>query len=154
MFKKLCIFILCICTITGCSKEQPSLVVKEGDKEIICTDIVSTLNSVTFPAVVRSSGSKPVETEYKGIELTELFNSIDITISNYEKVVFNAYDGYRIILTTEEISEPSNVYLVFERDGEILKSKKEGGTGPFQIVIRRDPFSQRWIKHVFEIILE
>jgi len=69
-------------------------------------------------------------------------------------VTFNASDGYRIILSAEEIAEPSNVYLTFERDGEILKSKKEGGNGPFQLVIRRDPFSQRWIKHVNEIILQ
>lgn len=154
MLKKYFILILCICILTGCAKEKPSLVVKEGDKEIICTDIISTIDAVTFPAVVRSSGSKPFETEYKGIELTKLFNSIDVELSNYEKVAFNAYDGYRIILTAEEIKEPSNVYLVFERNGETLKSKKDGGQGPFQIVIRRDPFSQRWIKHVFEIILE
>ena len=50
--------------------------------------------------------------------------------------------------------KPRNVYLTFERDGEYLKSKKQGGNGPFQLVIRKDSFSQRWIKHVDEIILE
>ena len=44
--------------------------------------------------------------------------------------------------------------FAFERDGEIMKSKKEGGNGPFQLVIRRDPFSQRWIKHVDKIIFQ
>jgi hypothetical protein len=110
-------------------------------------------DSISFPAVVRSSGQKPIEAEYKGVELSRLFTSLDVDISNIEKIIFNASDGYRIILSTEEINDPQNVYLTFERDGEYLKSKKQGGNGPFQLVIRRDPFSQRWIKHVNEIIL-
>ncbi len=155
MLKKLLIFIILI-FITGCSEEQPSLTINiDGENEAIDTEIIYNHNeAITFPAVVRSSGSKPVETEYKGIELINFFETLDINISNYSKITFNASDGYRIILSVEEILEPSNVYLTFERDGEMLKSKKQGGNGPFQLIIRRDPFSQRWIKHVDEIILQ
>jgi hypothetical protein len=39
-------------------------------------------------------------------------------------------------------------------DGEKLKSKKNNGSGPFRIVIRKDPFSQRWIKHLEEVLVE
>lgn len=156
MLKKFFIFIILIFTLTGCSEEQPSITVNiDGKSEIIDAETIYThKEAVTFPAVVRSSGSKPVETEYKGVELTELFKTLSLDISNYDKITFNASDGYRIILSVEEILEPSNVYLTFERDGKILKSKKLGGNGPFQLIIRRDPFSQRWIKHVDEIILQ
>jgi hypothetical protein len=156
MQKKFIILIILIIVLSGCSKEKPSLNLNiDGKVESIDTEIIyNHKEALVFPAVVRSSGSKPVETEYKGIELTKLFDSLDLDITNYSKVTFNASDGYRIILSIEEIKEPSNVYLTFERDGEILKSKKQGGKGPFQLVIRRDPFSQRWIKHVNEIILE
>lgn len=156
MQKKFIILIILIIVLSGCSKEKPSLNLNiDGKVESINTEIIyNHKEALVFPAVVRSSGSKPVETEYKGIELTKLFDSLNIDITNYSKVTFNASDGYRIILSMEEIKEPSNVYLTFERDGEILKSKKQGGKGPFQLVIRRDPFSQRWIKHVNEIILE
>lgn len=156
MQKKFIILIILIIVLSGCSKEKPSLNLNiDGKVESINTEIIyNHKEALVFPAVVRSSGSKPVETEYKGIELTKLFDSLNIDITNYSKVTFNASDGYRIILSMEEIKEPSNVYLTFERDGEILKSKKQGGNGPFQLVIRRDPFSQRWIKHVNEIILQ
>ena len=156
MLKKIFIFIILIFIFTGCSDEPPSLTVNiDGKNEAVDTEIIYTHEeAVVFPAVVRSSGSKPVETDYKGIELIKLFETLNIDISNYSKITFNASDGYRIILSVEEISEPSNVYLTFERDGEELKSKKQGGNGPFQLIIRRDPFSQRWIKHVDEIILE
>lgn len=156
MLKKLFIFIILLFILTGCSEEEPSLTINiDGNNETINTEIIYTHEeALVFPAVVRSSGSKPVETEYKGIELKELLKSLDLDITNYSKATFNASDGYRIILRLEEILEPSNVYLTFERDGEELKSKKQGGNGPFQLIIRRDPFSQRWIKHVDEIILE
>lgn len=116
--------------------------------------IYSFEDSVTFPAVIRSSGEKPVETEYKGIELVKLFSALGIDISDAEKITFNASDGYRVILKIDEINEPNNVYLTYERDGQLMKSKKRGGDGPIRLVIRRDPFSERWIKHVEEIIIE
>lgn len=154
--KKFFVIIILLIILVGCSKEQPQITIHiNGKEEVIYAQTIYTHGeAITFPAVVRSSGSKPVETEYKGIELAKLFTTLDIDLSGYTKITFNASDGYRIILTIEEIKEPSNVYLTFERDGEILKSKKQGGNGPFQLIIRRDPFSQRWIKHVDEIILQ
>lgn len=156
MLKKFFILIALIFVLTGCSEEEASLAVNiDGKNEAVDTEIIFThKEALVFPAVVRSSGAKPVETEYKGIELSKLFETLGIDISNYSRITFNASDGYRIILNVEEVKEPSNVYLTFERDKELLKSKKQGGNGPFQLIIRRDPFSQRWIKHVDEIILE
>lgn len=137
-------------------KEDVSINIVQGEnQQIVNSDFIyNHPDSISFPAVVRSSGKKPVETEYKGIEMSKLFSSLNIDISNTQKITFNAIDGYKITLSIDEINEPSNVYLTFERDGKPLKSKKQGGNGPFQLVIRRDPFSQRWIKHVYEIILE
>lgn len=137
-------------------KEDTSITIVNWENQIIVENdfIYNHSDAIVFPAVVRSSGQKPVETEYKGIEISKLFNSLDIDMSSINKVTFNATDGYRIILSIEELKEPSNIYLAFERDGEYLKSKKHSGNGPFQLIIRRDPFSQRWIKHVDKIILE
>lgn len=150
------IIIFVLFTLTACSNEKASLTVKIDDKEQIIESetLYNNSEAITFPAVVRSSGEKPVETEYKGIELIKLLSSLNIDISNMDKITINAADGYRVILNIEELEEPSNVYLTFERDGELLKSKKQGGNGPFQLVIRRDPFSQRWVKHVNEIVIQ
>ena len=137
-------------------KEEASIniLINEEDMIIKSKYIYNHPEAVVFPAVVRSSGKKPEETEYKGIEINLLFSSLGIDIAKMKNITFNATDGYRIILPLEEIMMPRNVYLTFERDGEYLKSKKQGGNGPFQLVIRKDSFSQRWIKHVDEIILE
>lgn len=151
------IFIICILLLfTACSEEKASLtIIVNNEQKIINIDsIYSSNDAVTFPAVVRSSGQKPVETEYKGIELIKVLSANEINVAEDKRVILNAEDGYRIILSSEEIKEPNNVYLTFERDKEALKSKKQGGNGPFQLVIRKDPFSQRWIKHINEIIIE
>ncbi len=150
------VIILILFLLTGCLKEKASLIIKMDNEIInINTDsIYSSEEAIIFPAVVRSSGEKPVETEYRGIELVNILIANNIEFDKFEKATFNASDGYRIILSMDEIKDKSNVYLTFEREGEILKSKKQGGNGPFQLIIRRDPFSQRWIKHVNEIILE
>lgn len=136
--------------------EEVTLRIIKGEDEIVLEGeyIYSFENSTSFPAVIRSSGEKPVETEYKGIELTKLFAALNVDIKDVERITFNASDGYRVILNIDEIKEPSNVYLVYERDGQPMKSKKRGGDGPLRLIIRRDPFSERWIKHVEEIIIE
>lgn len=157
--KFITIIVIIIMLITACSDEEDTNVFVEiiiGNKcHSVSRDyLYSHEDSISFPAVVRSSGNKPVETEYKGIELSKLLALLDIDTSNKQKITFNATDGYKIVLNIEEIFEPNNVYLTFERDGEYSKSKKQGGNGPFQIVIRHDPFSQRWCKHVNEIIIE
>lgn len=137
-------------------ENDPSIILREGEeKQTVEGDFIyNHPESISFPAVVRSSGNRPVETEYKGVELSKLLSSLDMDSLDMENITLNAEDGYRVILASEEINETKNIYLVFERDGERLKTKRQEGNGPFQLIIRRDPFSQRWIKHVNEIIIE
>lgn len=133
---------------------ENGVTIKDQFITIDAEKIFTNPNAETFPAVVRSSGEKPVQTEYTGIELKKMLAEFEIALKKDNRITFNASDGYRIILAGEEINEAKNVYLVYKRDGELLKSKNKGGKGPYQIVIRKDTFSQRWIKHVDEIIIE
>lgn len=136
--------------------EDVTLRIVKGEEEVVLEGeyIYSFEDSISFPTVIRSSGNKPVETEYKGIEIAKLLSALNIDVSDADRMTFNASDGYRVILRVDEINEPKNVYLTYERDGQPMKSKKRGGDGPIRLVIRRDPFSERWIKHVEEIVIE
>ena len=107
-----------------------------------------------FSCVVRSSGKKPVEAEYRGVELSKLLKSLEIEIEKIESISFYASDHYKVILSGEELRQPFHAFLTFERDGQLLQSQKKGGNGPYQLITRNDPFSQRWLKHVIEIIIE
>lgn len=150
------IVILVLILVIFFNQNDPNIIITQGEnsQEIKAEYIYSYEDSLTFPSVIRSSGEKPVSVEFKGIELAEFLKSQNIDLTNSKMITFNASDGYRIAVKTEEVLEHKNVYLVYEMDGEKLKPKKNGGTGPFRIVIRRDPFSQRWIKHLEEILVE
>jgi hypothetical protein len=70
------------------------------------------------------------------------------------RAVIKGVDGYAVALTSNEVLQDDNVYLVFEKDGKQMKGKKRGGSGPYQVIIRQDQFSQRWCKFVTEIVME
>jgi spermidine/putrescine-binding protein len=54
----------------------------------------------------------------------------------------------------EEAQNVRNVYIAYQINGEDLKSKAQGGNGPYQLVILSDPFSQRWCKYVNGVEIE
>lgn len=59
-----------------------------------------------------------------------------------QEITVRAVDGYTVPLNSEEILDEDNVYLAYKIDGETM---------PYQIIIRKDQFSQRWCKDVVEI---
>lgn len=149
------IILVLVLTLTFQSDEQQLKITLDEDYKIVESEkIYSYEEPEVFSSVIRSSGEKPVSVEFKGIALAEFLKGQKVDLLKSEKITFNASDGYRIAIKTEEVLEPRNVYIVYEMNGEKLKSKKEKGTGPYRIVIRKDPFSQRWIKHLEEIIVQ
>lgn len=157
--KKILIIVIMTFVLTltiAFQSDQPNLKITQGENyQIVASEwIYSYDDSEVFSSVIRSSGEKPMSVEFKGIELAEFLKDQNIDFRSSEKITFNASDGYRIAIKTEEILDPRNVYIVYEMNGEKLKSKRENGTGPYRIVIRKDPFSQRWIKHLEEIIVQ
>ncbi len=69
-------------------------------------------------------------------------------------MIVRATDGYTIALSPKEVKDEDNVYLAYKLNGKLLKRKEEGGSGPYQVIIRKDEFSQRWCKFVVEIELK
>src|SRR5690554_2417194 len=130
-------FLILVLIFSLKTEEKIGITIFMDDKEIVLDkeDIYNSPDSSSFQAIVRSSGEKPYEAEYTGIELTKLFTNIGLDIRPYKRITFNASDGYRIILSIEEIMDPNNAYLTYKRDGELMKSKKKGGNGPFQLVL-------------------
>ena len=157
--KKLIYILLIFALIIGfwlVRMEDPVITLSHGENtQVIEAEFIYNYSHTTaFPSVIRSSGENPVSVFFKGIELSELLGSLNIDYTKYHQMTFIASDGYQISISTEEISEKNNCYIVFEMDGNRLKSKEKGSSGPYRLVIRRDPFSQRWIKHVEEIVFD
>ncbi|NLM51584.1 MAG: molybdopterin-dependent oxidoreductase [Firmicutes bacterium] len=130
------------------------IIVADGKEYEVTFAEILALEAVEFPAVLRSSGKPPVDTTYTGVELKDILAQKGITTEGKTQVITKAVDGYTVALSLEEVLADDNVYVVYKRDGKDLGAREEGGSGPYQIVIRQDEFGQRWTKFLMEIELQ
>jgi len=84
----------------------------------------------------------------RGVELRSLLDAMGIDITNAAHIVVSGLDGYHSALTLAETIQEEHIYICFAMDGEILKTRSEGGFGPFLMVLRGSRFAQRWCKYV------
>jgi len=124
----------------------------EGGEVVFEADLeyMKSLESEKLNVVIRSSGSKPVEAEYIGVRLMSVLDEKYISWSDKKQVLVKGIDGYVTALSVEEL-EKKDIYITYEMNGQPLKSKEKNGSGPYQLVIPDDPYSQRWCKFVCEV---
>lgn len=136
--------------------ENHTFVIKNNGEEVETVDLtmIEGLGVEEFNANLKSSGKDPVEHSYKGVALKDILAAKDQSLENKTQVIIRSIDGYTVALSAEEVAEDDNVYVVFEIDGEALGTKEDGGSGPYQVIIRKDPFGQRWAKFVVEVELQ
>ena len=128
------------------------IVFKEDGEAVAEADMeyITGLAGETFKAVTRSDGQKPVEAEYKGVLLKDLLGDMGIGLDGKTQVTVSGADGYMWAIALSELDE-RDVYIAYEMNGKPLKSKIKNGSGPFQLIIPDDRFSQRWCKYVCEV---
>ena len=114
-------------------------------------DDIRALPSETFDATVRASGARPRPAVYRGVEIHELIKAAGVSADEISSLVFNGADLYVTTVQTEELSEYGNIYIAFECDGEPMKSRADGGDGPFQVIVLNDYYSLRWCKYLSEV---
>ncbi len=123
---------------------------ENAEKCITMKDMLS-LNPVEFTAIMDTSTTNPAEVTFTGVELKKICESIGLDISGAEVFEVRALDGYSSALSIDEVMSEGNVYICINMNGEVLKTKSEGGFGPYMMVIISSEFSQRWCKFVEEI---
>lgn len=112
---------------------------------------VKAVGEESFQAVVRSSARPPSEHTFTGVALQALLVAAGIDLEAAQQVIIRSVDGFVIALTVDEVRQKENIYLAYAMDGEGLGTREEGGSGPYQVIIREDPFSNRWSKFVTDI---
>ncbi|HZK57546.1 MAG TPA: molybdopterin-dependent oxidoreductase [Clostridia bacterium] len=131
------------------------IMLKEGDKETLLTfDEIKKLGEEEFKANLKSAGNPAVEHSYRGVPLKNVIKEANIDTEDKTQVIVRAVDGFTSAYNISEVLEDNNMYLVYMMDNEPLKSREDGGDGPYQIIVRKDQFSQRWAKYVLEIELQ
>lgn len=103
-----------------------------------------------FLAVQKSNGKPPVERTFKGTALINVLDLKGVSINDSAQVALSSIDGYTVTFSADEIKDKHNIWLAWEMDGAAL----DENSGPYMVVVRKDPFSQRWAKQLCEIIVK
>ena len=137
-------------------QDSACIIIKRGGEEIASIDMeyISSIGKVDFQADLDTSETDPEEHQYSGVPLIKVLGSLGISLSGIETVVIKALDEYTVAFDISEVKDEENMYIVYKIDGQHLKDKSQGGSGPYQIIVRKDPYSQRWCKFVMEIDLK
>ncbi|HHX54063.1 MAG TPA: molybdopterin-dependent oxidoreductase [Clostridiales bacterium] len=123
-----------------------------AQRTITMRDILE-LDPVDFEAVMDTSTTDPTSVTFTGVELSRICEKFGIGIEPGMIVQVKALDGYASALTGEEVLAGDNVYICVYMNGEALKTKSEGGMGPYLMIIKSFLYSQRWCKFVEEIVV-
>lgn len=111
-----------------------------------------------MPSVKRTmsihSTSGTTSHSFRGTLLSNVIAAVDPELLNkYEWVQPIGVDDYMSKINMEEVLAENSVYLMYEDNGEMLKTKK-GEPGAMRVVILDDVFGQRFTNYIIEIVLE
>ena len=125
-----------------------------GEEYTVTTNDFASLSAVELDAGYRKSGRAPETRTYRGVSFKAVLGSLGIDVSPFRSVSFTAADGYASALSIEEAMDDTSCYIVNAMDGRPLGTKADGGSGPFMMILTRDPFSNRWCKFLLEVRLQ
>jgi len=137
------------------SQQNATVKIVQGDKTVEF-DLVylKGLKKTVFSADLAKNNTSPVKTSFTGVPLITVLKDKGFNLDNVKQVIFTAADGYASVINAQEASDTDNVYLVYERNGKASGTKDQGGSGPIEMVVKNDQFSQRWCKFLMEIELK
>ncbi len=127
--------------------------IRIGEERIPVTmDDVVALNPVEFNAILDTSTTDPKDVLYRGVEIKDILTSKHIDFSTATMFEVRSLDGYASAISVEEILNDNFAYICIAEGNKPLKTKKEGGWGPYLMIVK-SPFSNRWCKFVQEIVI-
>jgi DMSO/TMAO reductase YedYZ molybdopterin-dependent catalytic subunit len=108
---------------------------------------IMAMGEENFNATLDTSSTDPKEFEYTGVLLREILKKADINLEEKELAAVTGADGYTVAVSMDKIMEEDNVYLSYKIQGKPLGTRDDDGSGPYQLIIRKDQFSQNWCKY-------
>jgi hypothetical protein len=118
-------------------------------EEVVSRNMVEiqALGESEFQANLKTNGKEAIEYQYTGVLIKTILEDAGVDLQDAKGVVVSAVDGYAVSISMEKIMDEDNVYLAYKRDGELIGTREDGGKGPYQMIIRKDAFSQFWCKY-------
>jgi DMSO/TMAO reductase YedYZ molybdopterin-dependent catalytic subunit len=86
---------------------------------------------------------------YTGVLLSTLLQKAGVS-PNATSVYIQASDGYATTLSMQDAMSPKTI-IAYQKDGASLTPLKDGGEGPFRLIVGTDQYAQRWVMGVVSI---
>lgn len=132
------------------SQQQILVSDNEGHSFLAEYEFVQKLPAQQIEARYQRQVGPAEQKQYTGILLLDFLKACNMVPQQEQQVVVESKDRYNVVLTWEELSAPENVYLVWEEGGKPLTPE----TGAYQLVIRNDQYSTRWVKQVVSVLVD
>ena len=112
---------------------------------------LQTWTPVTLQVTLTSSSS-PLNNgvfNYTGVLLSTLLRKAGVS-ANATSVYIQASDGYATTLSMQDAMSQKTI-IAYQKDGASLTPLKNGGEGPFRLIVGTDQYAQRWVMGVASI---
>ncbi len=134
---------------------EAKFLLTDGGREIsVGMEDILALQPAQFETTMRTSTTGATPVTFTGVELRNILENYAVDIEPHSTLQIMAMDGYTSAVTGQEVLEEKNIYLCIAMNGEALKPRSEGGSGPYYLVIRTAEFAQRWCKCVGRIVVK
>lgn len=127
------------------------LLIFDDKQEYISRELLLTLPTDSFEAVLDTASTSATTHWYKGVQMKKLLSYYDIVLEQDAILVVTGADGFSVAYGRNEVMEEGAVFITYEEDGEALKTHEQGGRGPFESIVVSDAFSNRRCKWVTQI---
>jgi len=130
------------------NEEAVFVILKEGEEVGSFTmGEIQELQEKTFTATLDTSDTDPEKYKYTGVLLKDIIHKAGVDLQDKKIIAVTGADSYTVGVSVDKVLEEDNVYMAYKRDGLPLGSRNDGGSGPYQLIIRKDQFSQNWCKY-------
>lgn len=134
---------------------QPGMIGISRQGEVIAVltlQDIQALPKVEKKVTINSASEGKSTDIWGGAAMKEVLDLVEPRLLlDAEQIFTRAEDGFTSALTPEEITVSDAVLIAYEKNGELLKSKAEGGLGPFRLILTEDPFGNRMTKYLNEV---
>ncbi len=153
-----CIFLVKLNNSGAAADAEPGkITVVSGGEQAAVFELqdIQNMDRVDIKKHISSGSGDDEDGVFGGVNLKDVISAAGITLTGDEKsIAVKSEDGYTTAFDADEVMSDDCILLVYEKDGEILKSQSEGGNGPFRIIAVDDMFGTRCAKYVNVIEVE
>jgi DMSO/TMAO reductase YedYZ molybdopterin-dependent catalytic subunit len=112
---------------------------------------LQTYAPITMQVTLTSSGSPSSNGvfNYTGVLLSALLQKAGVS-TNATSVYIQASDAYGTTLTMQDAMSQKTI-IAYQKNGVFLTPLKNGGEGPFRLIVGTDQYAQRWVMGVVSI---